>query len=165
MRLTCDNFTTELPLTDVLLSLVRTKEVGHIRDKKRLIVALSRARLGLYVFGREKLFRECPDLSHSLANFWERPSQLSLELGERYRDSSSLPVGTSRKLVVSDAPPKKGKSKTIPHETRSIADVVEMGSFVYELIQKEAAAAEDEDLDDEMDVDVEMTEDEEAGQQ
>lgn len=36
----------------ILLSLVKTKTVGHIRDVRRLIVALSRARLGLYVFAR-----------------------------------------------------------------------------------------------------------------
>lgn len=37
----------------VLLSLVRTRAVGHIRDVRRLVVAMSRARLGLYVFGRK----------------------------------------------------------------------------------------------------------------
>ena len=36
----------------ILLSLVRTKTVGHLRDVRRLIVAMSRARLGLYVFAR-----------------------------------------------------------------------------------------------------------------
>ena len=36
----------------VLLSLVRTKAVGHLRDVRRLIVAMSRARLGLYIFAR-----------------------------------------------------------------------------------------------------------------
>ncbi|CAN0444221.1 unnamed protein product, partial [Hapterophycus canaliculatus] len=36
----------------VLLSLVRTRTVGHVRDVRRLVVALSRARLGLYVFCR-----------------------------------------------------------------------------------------------------------------
>ena len=36
----------------VLVSLVRTKHVGHLRDVRRLIVALSRARLGLYIFCR-----------------------------------------------------------------------------------------------------------------
>ena len=36
----------------ILLSLVRTKHVGHLRDVRRLIVAMSRARLGLYIFGR-----------------------------------------------------------------------------------------------------------------
>lgn len=37
----------------VLLSLVRTKHIGHIRDVRRLVVAVSRARLGLYVFCRQ----------------------------------------------------------------------------------------------------------------
>merc|ERR1711939_1222352 len=34
----------------VLLSLVRTRNVGHINELGRITVALSRARLGLYVF-------------------------------------------------------------------------------------------------------------------
>ncbi len=36
----------------ILLSLVRTTAVGHLRDVRRLVVAMSRARLGLYVFCR-----------------------------------------------------------------------------------------------------------------
>ncbi|CAF5035385.1 unnamed protein product, partial [Rotaria sp. Silwood1] len=40
----------------ILLSLVRTKAVGHLRDVRRLVVAMSRARLGLYIFGRVNLF-------------------------------------------------------------------------------------------------------------
>jgi intron-binding protein aquarius len=39
----------------VLLSLVKTNSVGHLRDVRRLVVAMSRARLGLYVFGRSRL--------------------------------------------------------------------------------------------------------------
>ena len=46
----------------VLLSLVRTKAVGHLRDVRRLIVALSRARLGLYVFCRTAVFNNCFEL-------------------------------------------------------------------------------------------------------
>lgn len=37
----------------ILLSLVRTRHIGHIRDVRRLVVAMSRARLGLYVFCRQ----------------------------------------------------------------------------------------------------------------
>ena len=37
----------------VLLSLVKTKNVGHVRDVRRLVVALSRSRLGLYIFGKK----------------------------------------------------------------------------------------------------------------
>jgi hypothetical protein len=36
--------------------------VGHLRDVRRLVVALSRARLGLYVFGRRALFENCYEL-------------------------------------------------------------------------------------------------------
>src|SRR5689334_7066959 len=43
----------------ILLSLVRTKAVGHLRDVRRLVVAMSRARLGLYVFCRKALFENC----------------------------------------------------------------------------------------------------------
>lgn len=46
----------------ILISLVRTKAVGHFRDVRRLVVAMSRARLGLYVFGRAALFRNCFEL-------------------------------------------------------------------------------------------------------
>lgn len=46
----------------ILLSLVRTRVVGHLRDVRRLVVAMSRARLGLYVFGRQDLFGNCYEL-------------------------------------------------------------------------------------------------------
>lgn len=46
----------------VLLSLVRTRAFGHLRDVRRLVVAMSRARLGLYVFGRAQLFGNCYEL-------------------------------------------------------------------------------------------------------
>ncbi|KAJ2745054.1 hypothetical protein GGI20_002463 [Coemansia sp. BCRC 34301] len=56
----------------VLLSLVRTRAVGHVRDLRRLTVALSRARLGLYVFGCRSVFESCfelqPTMKRLLAN-------------------------------------------------------------------------------------------------
>jgi len=36
--------------------------VGHLRDVRRLIVAFSRARLGLYIFGRASVFANCYEL-------------------------------------------------------------------------------------------------------
>jgi intron-binding protein aquarius len=49
----------------VLVSLVRTNSiVGHIRDIRRLIVAVSRARFGLYIFGRRRLFENCLELKN-----------------------------------------------------------------------------------------------------
>ena len=62
----------------VLLSLVRTRRIGHTRDIRRLIVALSRARLGLYVFGREALFRRSVELSPSFQHLFKFPTKLAL---------------------------------------------------------------------------------------
>jgi len=71
---------------DVLVSLVRTKTVGHIRDVRRLIVALSRARLGLYVFGRQRLFEICHELEPAFKQLLRRPTKLWLKREERYSD-------------------------------------------------------------------------------
>lgn len=49
----------------ILISLVRTKAVGHLRDIRRLIVATSRARLGLYIFGYTPIFKNCFELQHT----------------------------------------------------------------------------------------------------
>lgn len=46
----------------ILISLVRTKAVGHLRDVRRLVVAMSRARYGLYIFGRTALYKNCFEL-------------------------------------------------------------------------------------------------------
>ena len=48
----------------ILLSLVKTRAVGHLRDARRLVVAMSRARLGLYVFARVSLFKNCFELAN-----------------------------------------------------------------------------------------------------
>jgi intron-binding protein aquarius len=66
----------------ILLSLVRTKTVGHLRDVRRLVVAVSRARLGLYVVCRQEIFTKCHELKNTMDQFDERPSKLQLVLGE-----------------------------------------------------------------------------------
>jgi intron-binding protein aquarius len=78
-----------------LLSLVRTKAVGHLRDPRRLVVALSRARLGLYVFCKVDLFAKCFELMPSFAQFLQRPCTLQLALNEKWpseRSQSAAPV-------------------------------------------------------------------------
>ncbi|KAG0314080.1 hypothetical protein BGZ99_008372 [Dissophora globulifera] len=72
----------------VLLSLVRTKAVGHVRDVRRLVVALSRARLGLYIFGRQKLFENCHELEPAFKRLLQRPTKLWLKTGEMYPNTS-----------------------------------------------------------------------------
>jgi intron-binding protein aquarius len=123
-------------LIDILLSLVRTKAVGHLRDIRRLIVAMSRARLGLYVFCRKQLFQNCLELSNTIAKFSERPDKLQLQLNERY-------------------PPVRGvDEKTEPFD---IEDVDHLGKFVYQMMEEQLEFAKKQQQenakDDEMQVD------------
>ncbi|XP_043691162.1 RNA helicase aquarius isoform X2 [Telopea speciosissima] len=66
----------------ILLSLVRTRFVGHLRDVRRLVVAMSRARLGVYVFCRRSLFEQCYELQPTFQLLLKRPDRLTLNLDE-----------------------------------------------------------------------------------
>ena len=68
----------------ILLSLVRTRIVGHLRDVRRLVVAMSRARLGLYVFGRQSLFAQCYELQPAFSQLLRAPTQLALVPTEQH---------------------------------------------------------------------------------
>jgi len=67
----------------ILLSLVRTKSVGHIRDVRRLVVSVSRARLGLYVFCDRKLFEHTVELQPTFRQLLALPDKLTLVPSER----------------------------------------------------------------------------------
>jgi len=72
----------------ILLSLVRSKAIGHLRDIRRMIVALSRARLGLYVFGRASILSGSPELGPVLDLLTtDRPTNLILTDNENFRDA------------------------------------------------------------------------------
>ena len=82
----------------ILLSLVRTKRIGHVRDVRRLVVALSRARLGLYCFGRLSLFQQCQEIQSAMMHFQGQPPLLGLVEGEyvgmeRARAAEDVPEG------------------------------------------------------------------------
>lgn len=64
----------------VLLSMVRTKGIGYLRDLRRLTVALSRARLGLYVFGRKAIFENGMETREALNALWNSADSDSLQL-------------------------------------------------------------------------------------
>ncbi|XP_067939363.1 RNA helicase aquarius-like [Watersipora subatra] len=99
----------------ILLSLVRTKTVGHLRDVRRLVVAMSRARLGLYVFGRVSLFQNCVELTPTFSQLTERPLKLHLLPTEVYP--------TQRPL---EHVPAKG-------EAMVVTDMQAMTFFVYDM--------------------------------
>lgn len=74
----------------ILLSLVRTKAVGHIRDVRRLVVALSRARLGLYIFAHAALFSPVHELAPAFTRLLKGCTQaapLQLLVGESHPTS------------------------------------------------------------------------------
>jgi intron-binding protein aquarius len=71
----------------ILLSLVRTQHVGHIRDVRRLVVATSRARLGIYLFGRLSLYQNCFEIAPTFKLLSQRPTKLQLELAETFPET------------------------------------------------------------------------------
>jgi len=66
----------------VIVSLVRTNHVGFLRDVRRLIVMVSRAKVGLYIFGRFSVFENCFELAPVFSRLAKRPRDLHLELSE-----------------------------------------------------------------------------------
>ena len=77
-------------LIDVILSLTRTRTVGYLRDVRRLTVALSRARLGLYILGRREVFESCYELKPAFDLLFQRPDKLMLAPGEMFPASRLL---------------------------------------------------------------------------
>lgn len=73
----------ELP-SDIILSLVRTTHPGYLRSLRRLTVALSRARLGLYILGRRAVFESSPEIASAFKLLLERPAKLRLVTGEMF---------------------------------------------------------------------------------
>ena len=68
----------------VILSLVRTKAVGHLRDVRRLVVAVSRARLGLFMLGNREVFENCVEIKPAISHLLERPTTLMVVPGEAH---------------------------------------------------------------------------------
>jgi intron-binding protein aquarius len=99
----------------ILLSLVRTESVGHLRDVRRLIVAVSRARLGIYVVGRQSLFQSCHELKPTMEQLFARPNKLELVLGEQYPCD------------------RLAREKIAKEKCFEIQDVSHLGSIVYKM--------------------------------
>nr|CAI5843199.1 unnamed protein product [Callosobruchus analis] len=98
----------------ILLSLVRTRAVGHLRDVRRLVVAMSRARLGLYIFARVALFRNCFELAPAFEQLTSRPTKLHLFLNEVFPTQRLNDQKSSLKPMV-------------------VKDMSHMANFVYTL--------------------------------
>ncbi|XP_029454885.1 RNA helicase aquarius isoform X2 [Rhinatrema bivittatum] len=98
----------------ILLSLVRTRAVGHLRDVRRLVVAMSRARLGLYIFARVSLFQNCFELTPAFTQLATRPLQLHIIPTEYY-------------------PADRRNGEMPPYPTQVIKNMPQMANFVYNM--------------------------------
>lgn len=108
-----------MTLPDVILSLTRTRTVGYLRDVRRLTVALSRARLGLYILGRREIFETCYELQPAFERLLQRPDKLMLAPGEMFPSTRAL-----------DA----------PVEGTSMESVEHLGQYVFEMTQAKVKA-------------------------
>ncbi|KAF2785958.1 P-loop containing nucleoside triphosphate hydrolase protein [Melanomma pulvis-pyrius CBS 109.77] len=72
----------------IILSLVRTRSIGYLRDIRRLTVALSRARLGLYILGRRSVFESCFELKPAFDVLLSKSDSLTLVTGEMYGETT-----------------------------------------------------------------------------
>lgn len=102
----------------VLLSLVKTKTMGHLRDVRRMTVAVSRARYGLYVFGYLSLFSSNTDFKPVLKAF-SGSYNLTLVAGETFAEAARK---ESNELSLSD-----GRVR----EVHSPADMAVVVSHLY----------------------------------
>ena len=70
--------------------MTRTNRVGYLRDIRRLTVALSRARLGLYILGRRSVFENCYELKSAFEILLTRSDTLQLVPGELFPTHRTL---------------------------------------------------------------------------
>ena len=106
----------------IILSMVRTRALGYLRDIRRLTVALSRARLGLYILGRKDLFDTSAEMAPAMKLLNERPSKLMIVTGEMFP--------TDRKL-----------GDKVPEAQHAEMDGIEhLGQYVFEMTQAKVKA-------------------------
>ena len=98
----------------IILSLTRTQQPGYLRDVRRLTVALSRARLGLYVLGRRSVFQSSPELVQAFDLLLQRPEKLLLTTGEMF---------PTQRLLNDEV------------EGAEMAGVEHLGQYVFEMTQ------------------------------
>ncbi|GMT10582.1 hypothetical protein PFISCL1PPCAC_1879, partial [Pristionchus fissidentatus] len=83
----------------VILSLVRTNNIGHVRDVRRLIVALSRSRLGLFVLARSSLFENCFELTPAFDQLCRRPKKLLIVPSETFPSERKVDEKPADKVI------------------------------------------------------------------
>ncbi|KAJ4378064.1 hypothetical protein N0V83_000894 [Neocucurbitaria cava] len=123
----------------IILSLVRTRAIGYLRDIRRLTVALSRARLGLYILGRRSVFESVFELKPAFDILLQRPDKLTLVTNELYGETKRLLPSTtvvSSGANVTAVEVKVGGEEGAEGEgdaTVTMEGVEHLGQYVYEM--------------------------------
>ncbi|KAI9049183.1 hypothetical protein LZ554_007030 [Drepanopeziza brunnea f. sp. 'monogermtubi'] len=107
----------------VILSLTRTSRVGYLRDVRRLTVALSRARLGLYILGRREVFESCTELKPAFDILLKRQDTLQLVTGELWPSQRIL---------------KDEEGSDVPGQTEMVS-VEHLGQYVFDMTSAKVA--------------------------
>ncbi len=97
--------------------------MGYLRDIRRLTVALSRARLGLYILGRRDVFEACYELRQAFELLLQRPDKLALVTGELWPSTRML--ADEEGGSVSDAATATGEAV--------MEGVEHLGQYVFEM--------------------------------
>lgn len=108
--------------------MTRTSRVGYLRDIRRLTVALSRARLGLYILGRRDVFEACYELRPAFELLLQRPDKLTLITGEMWP--------SQRPQADEEIVPPTGDASTSsePAPPEAVMEGVEhLGQYVFEM--------------------------------
>ena len=84
---------------------------------------MSRARLGLYIFGRRSILESCPELKPASEILFQRPDKLQLVTGEMF-------------------PAERGAEDEV--SSSEMDGVEHLGQYVYEMTQAKAKAMREE---------------------
>jgi intron-binding protein aquarius len=109
---------------DIILSLVRTRSIGYLRSIRRLTVALSRARLGLYILGRRSVFESVFELKPAFDILLQRSDKLALVTNEMFAETQR-PVSSNADALEGEA---------------VMQDVEHLGKYVYEMTKAKVEA-------------------------
>jgi len=140
----------------VILSLTRTKQPGYLRDIRRLTVALSRARLGLYILGRRSVFQSSPELLQAFHLLLERPEKLVITTDQVYPSQRQL----DDEVEATEMAGVDHLGQYVFEMTRAKVEMLKKGDTMLPPPDTLVDAAED-GMADEMGIDVEAEEPEE----
>ena len=140
----------------IILSLTRTARPGFLRSIRRMTVAFSRARLGLYVLGRREVLEQCPELGQFVkrlrpeGRYPSVPVQKEEDGGKVSHDEERQEERDTLSLVTKEL---FGPHLENPDTARKVGDEVEavqmvsvehLGQYVFEMTKARVDALQRE---------------------